>query len=407
MNKPKNNLLRKLKLTLSVLAVLATDNIVAEQLSPEEMKSLEYYDFVDISGWFTYFCHHFNTNTPPFFICQLGSFQTGGSFLPIRIDKETPYECGEGIDTCYTFQWFRVQRNSGSVDLSVLNARFFRDGLDLSGYCQPYPVSVFTLDGQTVRKRTLSGTFAELLLDSDFHSIEPVADWWGAERYDNGLWKTQKWKYYILHYAGKPSSLGANNLDKFPTKADSPRLVSLRKTLLEHFHSKIPEMVKFVFDRDAKGDIVHAFVADSARPLSDGLLLWTSFHWTNQGWEPVPREGLECPSGKIPDSFPLSTSGFFVLCCQNEEPRLVALRNTPKGPVEPFWEKALSNPDILEKTRHFGIPSPDSPPDTWICSIPPSSLAQTLYHKFRDYRIVVRVSVIGLDVVAPLWKSEP
>lgn len=281
----------------------------------------------------------------------------------------------------------------------------------LLGYWQPDPIDIYTLDGTEIQKRTFSGTFAELLLDPDFKSIEPVYNWYLAKRRDDGIWTTRKENMSFRDYFDKPSPLDSKNPGKLPTKADSPRLVSLRKTLFEHFHSKIPETVKFVFDRDSKGEIVHAFVADSALPLFNGLLLWTSFHWTDQGWKPVPREGVECSSGKIPDSFLLSTSGFFVLCSQKEEPRLAVMRNAPNGPVEPFWEKALSNPVFYEKSRidtsHYLIPNHTQPPEEWPCSMPPHSIAQTLYDPWQQLRTIIRVSVIGLDVVAPLWKSEP
>jgi len=406
MNTSRNNPNAMFRWTFAALLAATIMNGTAAQLSSREMKAVEQIDPVGITGRFLYFGHCFATDAPPVFVCELDVFRTGGSFLPLRFDGEAPVVCGDGVDGCYPFEWYRVRKGDETVDLAVLSARGFGDADDLRGFSQPRPISVFSLNGSIVRRTSIPGSFAELLLAPEFVSLEPVADWRRAQRRDDGVWIDEKAGSTRRSFLDE-SSTGFGNPSGMPTEADRFRLVALRNVLLEHFDSEIPETIMFVFDRNPNNEIVRAFIADSARPLSDGTFLWESFQWTERGWEAVPPEGVPCPSGKIPNAFHLSTSGFFVLFHQNDEPRLVALRSSPDGPVEPFWENALSDPGIVGRTRRLGIPDAREPPDLWSgVSMPPRSIAQSLYDLGRLRRLSRR-PVFGLDVVSPFWEPKP
>lgn len=368
------------------------------------MEDFDYY--IDLYGDFSYFGHRFKPNSSPVFFCTFDWFSSGSIFYPIRFNGSNLSACGEEIGCCYDFQWNRVHRKNGSVDLAVFPKKKFRDG----DFLQPEPVVVYTLNEPSLNEPSLRKyfvkSFAELLLDPDFVSIGPIEYWYWAKRSDNGLWTAKKGRSYFHDYLDEtPPCLG--NPIQLPTKADSSRLIALRRMLLEQFHSKIPETIKFVFDRNQSHEIVRAFIADSARKSSEGWLLWKSFQWTSQGWKSVPPEGIDCPSGKIPGTFHLSETGFFILLFKNEEPRLVTLRNTPKGPVEPFWENALSDKTIFEKTRHLGFPVKDNLPESWpTVPMPPESIAQSIYSLGKT-RGLFRMPVVGLDTISPLWEPHP
>ena len=399
-----NNSIRKLRWSLLLLFALLMTNGFAQILSQQEMKAMEYYDYVGVEGRFQYFCHRFNPASSPIYFCEIHRDRSGGLVYPFRINGMPHSACGETI-WCYDFEWYRVKRKNDFVDLAVFPAKYSRGCDDFPGFVQPRPVVVYTLNEPSLRKYFVE-SFAELLLDPDFVSIGPIEYWYWAERSDNGHWNIIKTRTWLQRYLDETPPCPGNPI-QLPTKADSSRLIALRRMLLEQFHSKIPETIKFVFDRNQSHEIVRAFIADSARKSSEGWLLWKSFQWTSQGWKSVPPEGIDCPSGKIPGTFHLSETGFFILLFKNEEPRLVTLRNTPKGPVEPFWENALSDKTIFEKTRHLGFPEKDNLPESWsTVPMPPESIAQSIYSLGKT-RGLFRMPVVGLDTISPLWEPHP
>ena len=405
MHMSKNDPSAMLRLFAFAFLGPATAVASAAQLSSGEMKTVEKFGPVENTGRFMYFDHQFQTNSPTVFICELDGARTGGSFLPLRFVANESTVCGDRIDASYPFDWYRIRRRDDSVDLAVLWAKRFGDGDDLRGFVQPRPVSVFTFDGGAVRRTTPYDSFAGLLLDPEFKSLEPVDVWRRAHRREDGRWEDEESRSPKIPVHDKVLT-EADRQDLMPTEADRSRLVALRKKLLEHFDSEIPEAAMFVFDRGPENDIDRAFVADSAHPFPDGTFLWTSFQWSAPDWTEVPPEGSRCPSGKVPNVFPLSTSGFFVLSYLNEAPRLVTLRSSPDGPVEPFWQAALADPKIVEETRRFGIPNKSEPPDLWWnVSMPPHSIAQAIYDLGRTRRLV-RAPVLALNVVAPFWNGQ-
>ena len=329
--------------------------VATDQIPSFALPSFERFDPLEMTGVFSYFTHRFSGMDGPVYVCEFDHWKSGGSFLGCTVSNDIPRVVGCGIQNCFWWEWYRLGKTTGETNLVVVAMKRWGDGSEDAGYEKDQFVTVFENANGIIRKNDSVPSFAEMVEDSSFSSLERPG-WFVARRSTEGEWSSEIVSNAVYFYS-IPSSVATPSQD---------RLVALTAFLQNRTNAPPVVASNVVFEADSGRTPFFALVSDGTDATEDGCL-WTPFLWNGTEWTDAPTNGFACASGRCPASFRARTYEFYRLSPLSGEPsRLVILKNRNGVLREPFLDEALGPKTALldfekgmlntDYMRFFGFP---------------------------------------------------
>lgn len=347
---------------------------------------------VSIRGRFRYAAIGGTGDWADTFLCETDMGSSGGEFCFFSTNgnpRALQNEVGEPacVYYCLPEEWYRLADAAGNTNPVVVAMRPWHDGTDEAGFEKEAFISVFRFEDGNVAESKLRPSFAGLIADSSFVSLERLS-WHFARKSGTGGWSVD---------AG-PS---VPDLDE-PHVPEPERIAALAAFLHDRTNAPPVAASNVVFEADAGRDPFFALVSDGTDATEDGCL-WIPFLWNGTEWTDAPTNGFACASGRCPASFRAATNEFYRLSLSGELPRLVVLKNRNGNLRETFWETALG-PKAALLDFEKGMPDTEYLVGSGFPSVPRSVL-QSLAHLGMWFPFMRLERIVPEQL--PLVPSEP
>lgn len=342
----------KKKIAFALASLLSIPSFAFAEESPLPAETLETMErmlplSVSIRGRFRYAAIGGTGDWADAFLCETDMGSSGGEFCFFSTNgnpRALQNEVGEPacVYYCLPEEWYRLADAAGNTNPVVVAMRPWHDGTDEAGFEKEAFISVFRFEDGNVAESKLRPSFAGLIADSSFVSLERQS-WHFARKSGTGGWSVD---------AGP----NVPDLDE-PHVPEPERIAALAAFLHDRTNAPPVAASNVVFEADAGRDPFFALVSDGTDATEDGCL-WIPFLWNGTEWTESPTNGFACASGRCPASFRAATNEFYRLTLSGEPSRLVVLKTRGGTLHEPLWEEALgNNASLLDFDK--GVPERD------------------------------------------------
>lgn len=338
---------KKIAFALASLLSIPSFDFAEESPLPAETLGTRLPLSVSVRGRFRYASIGGTGDWTDAFLCETDMGSSGGEFCFFSTNgnpRALQNEVGEPacVYYCLPEEWYRLADAAGNTNPVVVAMRPWHDGTDEAGFEKEAFISVFRLEDGNVAESKLRPSFAGLVADSSFVSLERLS-WHFARKSGAGDWSVD---------AGP----NVPDLDE-PHVPEPERIAALAAFLHDRTNAPPVAASNVVFEADTGRDPFFALVSDGTDATEDGCL-WIPFLWNGEEWTETPTNGFVCASGRCPAAFRAATNEFYSLTLSGEPSRLVVLKTRGETLHEPFWEEALGeNASLLDFDK--GVPDRD------------------------------------------------